>query len=103
MRALGALFFLLVPLAACASKVGERGPTRITALDPSLELRFLDGAQVARLCIDVKSTLGAERRQRAQCVVQSIFLETGTCKDNFDTCMSLPAGDALGRVDDCEP
>jgi hypothetical protein len=88
-------------LASCATKVGDRMPTRVTSLDPTQSLRVLEDTQLVRLCIDVKSLIGPDDRTRAACQLDTIYYARQKCADDFATCIDKAPVDDSDHFGDC--
>lgn len=110
MRSRVASFVLVAAIAVgCASKVGDRAPTQVTSIPSDDRLVELTDAQLARLCIDVKTILGPDQKTRALCMWQALLeqleqiydgtFDAARCHAAYDDCHANPPvvdGDDFG-------
>src|SRR5215471_7882013 len=86
-------------LASCASKVGDRGPTRVTTV-PLTDLLSTSDA-LPRLCLDVKTILGTDVRTRATCALASRYFEPAHCRASIELCVRDAPVDESNDFGDC--
>ena len=87
--------------ASCASKVGDRGPSRVTTIADDKRLDSLGNLQLSRLCLDVKSVLSTDQKMRSRCAASVSPLPPSACRDALSRCMQRWPVDESASYDDC--
>jgi hypothetical protein len=87
---------VLLPLSACATKIGDSELTVITVIDPDRPIATIvnptERGLAGRFCLDVYSFLDAPfgERDRERVACMDLVHGRSTCKEAFEACMASP-------------